>query len=263
VVVVTENTQPVRVVIFTLDDSVFSPRSIRGFVEQYHSQIVYAVVAESPALRNAKRLWRDLIQAFYPSPRLLLECYRFMRLLRESSGESTSDLLKRYEIPVMSLDRFDEPAVEALRKLKPDLFLFCPFNLIAGPRTLAIPKIGTFNLHMAKLPEYQGGVSTFFWNLYNSDLTGGVTLHEVTTVIDEGRIVARRSFPLECNDIFTSMIKTFEHASEVLLNNYESLISGSWQETGVDFGSAVYYQVPRRKHVKAFLGRGLHFAPVT
>ena len=44
--------------------------------------------------------------------------------------------------------------------LKSD-FLFLLFDQIAGESFINIPKKGIYNLHLGKLPEYRGGLSSF------------------------------------------------------------------------------------------------------
>ena len=48
-----------------------------------------------------------------------------------------------------------------LQDLQPDIILFAPFDKIAKSEFIAIPRLGTFNVHLGKLPEYLGGLSAF------------------------------------------------------------------------------------------------------
>ncbi|MCH7860615.1 MAG: hypothetical protein IH998_02760, partial [Proteobacteria bacterium] len=94
-----------------------------------------------------------------------------------------------------------------MRALNADLFLFCPFDRIAGPKFLEIPRIGTFNLHLGKLPEYRGGLHAF-WVLRQGDPEAGATIHRVTTELDAGDVVAEKRFPVTTRCMRTLMADT-------------------------------------------------------
>lgn len=164
-----------KIVLFTIDDPVFAPIALAEFVESHRQEIVYGVIAKPINTNRVLHRWREYFQLVVPSPKFLLECLRFLKAWRRLRRETPTELFKRHNIRVREIRRFDNEAIQFLTNLEPDIFLFCPFHLIAGPKTLAIPKCGTFNVHMARLPEYQGGVSTFFWNLYDGATQGGYT----------------------------------------------------------------------------------------
>lgn len=79
------------------------------------------------------------------------------------------------------------PARTLLAGLTPDLML------TYGPRllkreTFALPRLGTFNLHGGKLPDYRGTL-TEFWTLRDRRFEDvGVSLHRVTEVLDGGEV---------------------------------------------------------------------------
>jgi len=70
---------------------------------------------------------------------------------------------------------------------------------IVHPEVLEAPRIGCYNLHPGPLPEY-AGLNTVSWALFRGATVYGVTLHEMTPVIDAGRIVSRKLFEVEEED---------------------------------------------------------------
>ena len=52
------------------------------------------------------------------------------------------------------------------------------------------------NLHNSALPRYRG-MAPINWALLNRETEHGVTLHEITTAIDAGPIVAQRTYPID------------------------------------------------------------------
>lgn len=249
-----------KIVVFTINDPVFTPIALTNFVESHRGEIVCGVIAKPINTNRILRLRREYLKLVAPSPKFLLECFRFLKAWLRLRGETPTELFKRHNIRVCGMQRFDNEAIQFLTSLEPDIFLFCPFNLIAGPRTLAIPKIGTFNMHMARLPEYQGGVSTFFWSLFDGSAQGGVTLHEVSTTVDEGAIVSETCFAINHVDVFNLMTETFRIAGELLMSDFHLVMSGDW--TPIDTSGRVpqYRHLPARIQIRKFLHMGLRFA---
>jgi len=62
-----------------------------------------------------------------------------------------------------------------------------------------IPKIGFFNLHPGKLPEYSG-LNPISWSIFNGEKSHYVTLHWLTKNIDAGPIVYSKFFKIYKND---------------------------------------------------------------
>lgn len=79
------------------------------------------------------------------------------------------------------------------------------------------------NAHSGLLPFYKGA-SCGFWPVVNGDDLIGVTLHEVTPVLDAGRIIARKQIPLSevafRYDYPRQINRLQTHAMANLLNYY-------------------------------------------
>lgn len=72
------------------------------------------------------------------------------------------------------------------------------------------PKIGFFNLHPGKLPEYSG-LNPVSWSIHNSEKYHFITLHWLTKKIDGGPIAYYKKFRINRNDsaikIMTKSVK--------------------------------------------------------
>ncbi len=102
-------------------------------------------------------------------------------------------------LPVLQPERLkDETFVEALRALRPDLGVVVAFRML--PEVVwALPRLGTFNLHAALLPQYRGA-APINWAIINGDTETGVTTFFLDHQIDTGRIIHRVPSPIHDED---------------------------------------------------------------
>ena len=93
-------------------------------------------------------------------------------------------------IPVLQpLSLKDPEFLEALKAWKPDLFVVVAFRML--PKVVwEIPKLGTFNLHAALLPQYRGA-APINWAVINGDKATGVTTFMIDEGMDTGKIMYR------------------------------------------------------------------------
>ena len=71
-----------------------------------------------------------------------------------------------YHIPVFQPVKIRVDGTEALKTLKPDLCVTAAFGQILSEEILAIPRLGTVNVHASLLPAYRGS-SPANWVLIN------------------------------------------------------------------------------------------------
>lgn len=82
-----------------------------------------------------------------------------------------------------------ETVLDVLRNLKPDIIISVGAPVIFKKEVLQIPKLGTLNIHHALLPKYRGHFGTF-WEVYNKEKRGYVTLHRMEEKVDLGEVIA-------------------------------------------------------------------------
>lgn len=85
-------------------------------------------------------------------------------------------------------------STETLKELQPEYLLSVHFPLIIPRNILAIPSVGTLNLHPAYLP-YNRGWHTPTWAIYEQT-PYGATLHWIDEGIDTGDIVAQKQIQI-------------------------------------------------------------------
>lgn len=104
-----------------------------------------------------------------------------------------------HDIPVLQPEKLKDPAfLDELRALRADLQVVVAFRML--PEVVwAMPRLGTFNLHAALLPQYRGA-APINWAVINGDTRTGVTTFFLDHDIDTGRIIASRETPIGPED---------------------------------------------------------------
>lgn len=88
----------------------------------------------------------------------------------------------------------DPDFIEELRTLQADLQIVVAFRML--PEVVwAMPKLGTFNLHAALLPQYRGA-APINWAIINGETQTGITTFFLDHNIDTGNIIQRVPVPI-------------------------------------------------------------------
>lgn len=92
----------------------------------------------------------------------------------------------------------DEAFVEELRSLHADLQIVVAFRML--PEVVwNMPRLGTFNLHAALLPQYRGA-APINWAIINGDTETGITTFFLDKDIDTGNVIQRVAVPIADTD---------------------------------------------------------------
>lgn len=100
-----------------------------------------------------------------------------------------------HNIPVLQPEKLkDETFLAQLRDLKADLQIVVAFRML--PQVVwDMPRLGTFNLHAALLPQYRGA-APINWAIINGDRETGITTFFLDHDIDTGRIILQQKCPI-------------------------------------------------------------------
>jgi len=134
----------------------FAIPSLRKLVEHGYDVVGVVTAPDRPAGRGRK---------LRPSP---------VKVYAESVG-----------IPIFQPEKLRSPEfLQTLRDLKPDLAVVVAFRML--PELVwSIPKLGTFNLHAALLPDYRGA-APLNWVIINGETKTGATTFFIDHKIDTG-----------------------------------------------------------------------------
>lgn len=114
-------------------------------------------------------------------------------------NELSSSPVKQYAVanglPVLQPAKLKDPDfIEELRNLKADLQIVVAFRML--PEVVwNMPRLGTFNLHAALLPQYRGA-APINWAIINGDTETGITTFFLDHDIDTGSVIQRVPVPI-------------------------------------------------------------------
>ncbi len=129
-----------------------------------------------------------------------------------------------HNIPVLQPISLKDPEfLDALKAWKPDLFVVVAFRML--PKVVwEIPKLGTFNLHAALLPQYRGA-APINWAVINGEKTTGVTTFMIDEGMDTGGIMYRYDCKIEPDDTAGDVHdKLMVLGSQLVVNTVEAII---------------------------------------
>ena len=129
-----------------------------------------------------------------------------------------------HNIPVLQPISLKDPEfLEALKAWKPDLFAVVAFRML--PKVVwEIPKLGTFNLHAALLPQYRGA-APINWAVINGEKTTGVTTFMIDEGMDTGGSMYRYDCRIEPEDTAGDVHdKLMEIGAKLVVNTVEAII---------------------------------------
>ena len=129
-----------------------------------------------------------------------------------------------HNIPVLQPVSLKDPEfLDALKAWKPDLFAVVAFRML--PKVVwEIPKLGTFNLHAALLPQYRGA-APINWAVINGEKTTGVTTFMIDEGMDTGGIMYRYDCKIDPEDTAGDVHdKLMDIGAKLVLNTVEAII---------------------------------------
>jgi methionyl-tRNA formyltransferase len=118
--------------------------------------------------------------------------------LEQVLGRDSTDFLHPERVERVPTHRSPE-TLRLLEQLRPDLLLVYGTAIIPD-EVLERATIGALNMHTGLSPEYRGS-DCAFWPVHNRDFDLiGATVHECTSAVDGGAILARRKASLVPTD---------------------------------------------------------------
>ena len=129
-----------------------------------------------------------------------------------------------HQLPLLQPEKLkDETFLKDLAAWKADLFVVVGFRML--PEVVwGMPKLGTFNLHAALLPQYRGA-APINWAVINGENITGVTTFMIDKQIDTGGIILRSECRVEPTDTAGTLHdKLMELGSQLVVETVEGLV---------------------------------------
>jgi methionyl-tRNA formyltransferase len=102
-------------------------------------------------------------------------------------------------LPVYQPAKLTEQDQANLAALEPDLSLVMAYGQILRDAFIAVPRLGTLNLHTSRLPAYRGA-SPIQTAVANGDRTTAVSLMRIVRELDAGPVADRESVAIDALD---------------------------------------------------------------
>ncbi|MDH3376333.1 MAG: formyltransferase family protein [Gammaproteobacteria bacterium] len=110
-----------------------------------------------------------------------------------------------------------------------------------------LPTYGCFNIHPSLLPRYRGP-SPLFWQFYNGERDGGVTVHRVTENIDAGPIIAQQRMGLHAGLDYAQAQRRFATLGvDLFAECYTQITAGRMNAVPQHEPDASYYPAPTQR----------------
>ena len=213
------------------DSSIFSTDSMKTWFKKVKMKIMGSI-------RKTRIVYMGTPEfAVAPLDELIRQGYHVVGVVTVADKASGRGLkvnespVKKYAvehgIPVLQpLSLKDPEFIEALKAWRPDIFVVVAFRML--PKAVwEIPRLGTFNLHAALLPQYRGA-APINWAIINGEHMSGVTTFMIDDGMDTGHIIFREQCRISDTDTAGDLHdRLMDLGSKVVVQTVETIIEGN------------------------------------
>ena len=137
---------------------------------------------------------------------------RGRKLINTPVAKCAEDL----DLNVMEIDNLhSEETIQNLQKLNADVFTVVAYRILPK-EIIAIPAMGSINLHGSLLPKYRGA-APIQWSLINGDSETGLTTFILQHQVDTGNILQQKKIAIDQDDNYGSLAEKMSNAGAELL----------------------------------------------
>ena len=146
-----------------------------------------------------------------------------------------------HEIPVFQPAKMrDGTALEIMKSLSPDIVVVVAYGRILPDDLLAVPPLGTINVHGSLLPKYRGA-APIQWAVLNGDEVTGVSTMYLASEMDAGDIIysaQTRIGEYETSGELYDRLK--DMGAELLIKTLRAIEAGTAPRTPQDHSQATF-----------------------
>lgn len=111
-------------------------------------------------------------------------------------------------------------------ELKPDLIITCAYGQFIPGEVLAIPKLGSINIHASLLPKYRGG-APIHHAIINGENETGISIMKMAAKMDAGDVYSQHKLKIDLTDSYDSLaIKLSNLAKTAIINDLPKILEG-------------------------------------
>jgi methionyl-tRNA formyltransferase len=144
-------------------------------------------------------------------------------------------------IPVLQPEkaRGDEFLAQ-IRALDPDISVVVAFGQILKPEVLAVPRLGSINIHASLLPELRGA-APIQWAIIRGHALSGVSIMRMEAGLDSGPVLLTVDEPIEPEESASELgARLAEVGAEALVETLAMMEQGEVAEHSQDHERATY-----------------------
>lgn len=148
----------------------------------------------------------------------------------------------RRGVPVLQFERIRrQEGLDAMRAIKPDLYVTAAFGQILSQKLLDIPTIGTVNVHPSLLPRYRGPAPVN-WSIIEGETHTGVTTMMTDAGMDTGDILLVRETDLSPEEDAAMLSDRLSRVgAELLVETIRRIEAGDCPRTPQDDEKSSYF----------------------
>ena len=140
-----------------------------------------------------------------------------MELRADPEHPTLRQLAARRRIPYFFMTRnAHSQFTHFLQSVRPDVVCVASMAQLIKKEALAVPRLGTLNVHPSWLPNYRGP-APWFWYYHQMEEEGGVTVHYIDEGEDSGNILRQAKYPIPLGMEFPSMLAASSQLGASLL----------------------------------------------
>jgi len=256
-----------KIEFLTQDDPLYVLPFFEEYVRNYFEEFEILQISAAPTMgkRSRRQLFSELRQLYGTRgfARIVSRAAvsRLFGSLPRRCGAgryySLAQLSRTYGIPYRKIDNPNvREFIEGVRQRAADLLISvaCPF--ILKEELLRIAPLGAINIHHAPLPRYKGMMPTF-WQIFHGERTIGLTIHFMTSKVDEGDALMQDEQPIFPGETLDHLIqRSKRHGAHCMAGVLRQLSEGSTKPFPLNDSKGSYFTFPSAAEIAEFHRRG-------
>jgi methionyl-tRNA formyltransferase len=121
-------------------------------------------------------------------------------------GSPLEEFAVERNIPYIATDRLTDEIIAEIAKAEPDFLVVEDYGLILPDKLLKLPKFVSLNVHHSLLPKYRGP-SPAPAAILSGDKVSGVSIIEMSNIVDGGDIYAQTEYVLKKDETTDSLLR--------------------------------------------------------
>jgi methionyl-tRNA formyltransferase len=145
------------------------------------------------------------------------------------------------QIPVLQPERaHGDDFITSIEVLRPDVSVVVAYGQILKPEVLAVPRLGSVNIHASLLPELRGA-APIHWAIIRGYETTGITIQRMEAGLDSGPILYQVPEPIQPEESMSDLAERLaEIGAEAVVEALALLENGLLAERVQEHDRATY-----------------------